>query len=336
VRIFCYGLLTVLLCQGTPGAAAPQPQESGEPTFQVDVSLIPLLVNVKGPHGEPLGDLTREDFTVRDEGVERPIAVFERRTNRPLRVVLMLDASLSTARELQFEQESAKRFLARLLGPGSHRDDRAAVIQFSSFVDLLSGFTNSVKRLHRALGKIRAEGGTSLYDAIVLASEEMFGGRERNVIVVITDGGDTTSVVRFRRALQAAQRADAVIYGIIVTPVRSDAGRNVGGENALKTLAANTGGVTFVQEGVRNLDEAFDEILRSLRTQYLIGYYPPAGALGQGRFRRVEVEVSRPGARVLARRSYFVPQRNAPEPNSEEIHIRPRQGPAAAPDPEAK
>ena len=125
-------------------------------------------------------------------------------------------------------------------------------------------------------------------------------------MVVITDGGDTTSYTPFAEALRSVHDIDAVIYGIIVIPIRSDAGRNTGGENALKTLAANTGGETFVQYADENLDEAFNQILENLRTQYLLGYYPPERDSDTERFRKIEVSVNRDEASVISRNGYYL------------------------------
>ena len=304
-------------------------QSSEDPTFKVEVSLVHVLVTVKDPSGAPIADLERDDFTVLDGGVEREIAVFERRTNRPLSVALMLDTSLSTAKELDFERESAKRFVRNLLGSGSHRRDRVGVFQFSVYVELLTGFTASTKRLDKSLDRIRADSGTSMYDGILLAAGQLRRRPGRKVMIIITDGGDTTSNVPYRKALEEAHAVDAVIYGIIVMPITADAGRNVGGENALKALAAGTGGATFIQHAGGDLDRAFHEILRNLRTQYLIAYYPPEELTSAENFRRTSITVSRPNARVLARNGYFVPAAPKAAPRGK-ISLRPRAGPQDA------
>jgi Ca-activated chloride channel family protein len=174
-----------------------------------------------------------------------------------------------------------------------------------------------------------------MYDAISLAAGQLDGRPGRRVMVIITDGGDTSSRTTFHQALEEAQRIDAVIYGVIVMPIKADAGRNVGGENALKTLAANTGGATYVQFGDVDLNQAFDEILRNLRTQYLIGYYPPEHTSVTERFRPVEIKVSRPEATVLARNGYFVPDRASRRNPKERISIRGRPSPPK-PDPKIK
>ena len=320
------GILAGLRAEGPP-----------ETTFAVDVNLVNLLVTVKDANGGPIAALAVEDFTVVDGGKEQEIVVFEKRTNRPLSVVLMLDTSLSTAKELQFEQESAERFCARLLGIGSHADDRVAVLQFSDFVEILTSFTRSEKRIQKAFRLVKRGGGTSMYDAVFLAARQLKSRQGRRVMVVITDGGDTTSYTPFGEALESAHNIDAVLYGIIVIPIRSDAGRNTGGENALKTLAANTGGATFVQYANENLDDSFHQILDNLRTQYLLGYYPPERDSDTERFRKIQVSVKRPAAQVLSRNGYYLSApAPAQRPSNARISIRrkprPPQGTSTSPE----
>lgn len=322
----------------TDAAEVARPQsetlDAAETTFKVDVRLVNLLVTVKDSQGAPIADLSAEDFTVVDGGERRKIAVFERRTNRPLSVVLMLDTSLSTNKELPFERDAASRFFAKLLGEGSQPGDRVAVLQFSDYVEVLGGFTRSARSASKAMRRIQRGGGTSLYDAVYLASQQLGQREGRRVMVVITDGGDTASYVSFHEALESAHGIDAVIYAVIVIPIRADAGRNTGGENALKTLTANTGGTAFVQFGTQNLDAAFDEILESLRTQYLIGYYPPERQEGRERFRRITVKVRRPGARVLSRNGYYLSA--TPRKTSGKTQIRVRPIPQAREDDDRK
>ncbi len=291
----------MLLVAASLAAQRPEPV-----VFTADVSLVTLPVTVKDGRGAPLGDLNRSDFEIFEDGTAREVAVFERRTNRPLSVVLMLDTSLSTAIELRYEREAASRFLTNLLGPESEPDDRAAVFSFSADVEVLQYFTRDRKALDRALGRVRPESGTSVYDAVRLASSELARRKGRRVIVMITDGGDTTSHWRFADAMRAAHDGEVAIYPLIVLPIQSDAGRNRGGEHALITLAEKTGGETFVQHGTTSLDGAFGEILRSLRTQYLLGFYPILEGVDRKEvFRTIEISVKRDGATVLARSGYY-------------------------------
>lgn len=301
-----------LAALGLVAAVAAPAQETA--TFSVDVRLVNVIATVKDPSGKPVGDLEKKNFRVAAGGAPQEIAVFERHTDRPISVALLFDASLSVAKELKFEQDAAMRFLRSLLGSGANPLDAVAIYRFSSFVDKMQSFTGSLQRLREAVYLIRPESGTSVYDALYLAAEDLNGREGRKVIIIITDGGDTTSSTTYQEALEALHLADAVLYSIIVVPITSDAGRNLGGEHALRTLSGGTGGLWFRQHADKDLDEAFRQILRDLRLQYLIGFYPRGLPPGGGRFHRLEVEVDRPGVRVLARTGFFTPPEGSPTP----------------------
>ena len=275
-----------------------------QPTFKVDVQMVHLLVNVKNPAGELAGSLDRDEFTIYDCGVKQEISVFERYTSRPLLVSLLVDISGSTAKDLRYEVVSITKFLNALFGEGNPKD-LAALYSFNYQVTLNRSFTRRQKALEDDLKLLKAEGGTSLYDAIYLASGDLQGREGRRVIVVVTDGGDTTSNKKYREALEAAQRADALIYPIVVIPITNDAGRNIGGEHALETLASGTGGRIFAPNVGEQLDRAFSEILRDLRAQYMIGYYPRNLPKDAPRFHVVKVELKRKDLRAVTRTGYY-------------------------------
>jgi Ca-activated chloride channel family protein len=273
-------------------------------TFSVDVKLVRLLVTVKDGQGALIGSLEKQDFTVFDSGVKQEVAVFEHHTELPLSVSVLVDTSGSTGRDLEYELESVERFFAALFKEGNPAD-AASLYAFNDDVTLLSSFTRRQQRLRDSLRRLRASSGTSMYDAIFLASRPLEDREGRHVIVIVTDGGDTTSTQEFRGALEAAHLAEAAIYPILVVPIAGDAGRNLGGERALERLAADTGGRVFIPSVGPQLDAAFGEILRDLRTQYLVAYYPrnlpPEGPL----FRPLRVEVSRPDLRATTRAGYY-------------------------------
>jgi Ca-activated chloride channel homolog len=123
--------------------------------------------------------------------------------------------------------------------------------------------------------------------------------------VVVTDGGDTTSNKKYRDALEAAHLADAVVYPVLVVPITNDAGRNIGGEHALDTIAEGTGGRVFTPAVGAELDAAFTQILRDLRTQYLVGYYPRNLPADTARFHTVRVEMDRKDLRASTRSGYY-------------------------------
>ncbi|HXG31758.1 MAG TPA: VWA domain-containing protein [Bryobacteraceae bacterium] len=292
-------------------AAAFLAAASQQPVFRVDVRLVRILATVKDAAGGLVASLNKEDFTVYDNGMPQELAVFERRTELPLSIALLVDTSLSTAKELRYELDSVERFLGAVFSEG-RPEDAVALYSFNYGITLVSGFTRNRARLREGLKRLRPEGGTSLYDAIYLAARDLEMREGRRVMILVTDGGDTTSAKTFHDALEAAHLADAVIYAILVMPITSDAGRNIGGENALEGLAAGTGGRVFRPQLGSALDEAFAQILSELRTQYLLAYYPKNVPPAKDRFHRVEVRVSKPDLRVLARSGYYEESEHGP------------------------
>jgi Ca-activated chloride channel family protein len=272
--------------------------------IRVDVNLVRILATVKNPAGQLVGTLDKGDFTVLDNGAPQQISVFERRTEQPLSVALLIDISGSTAKELKYETDSLSRFLKALFSEGNP-SDAVALFSFNYQVVKQNHFTRNHGSLERSLKSLKAEAGTSLYDAIYLTAQDLENREGRRVMIIVTDGGDTTSSKDFHAALQAAQLADAVIYPVLVVPITNDAGRNIGGENALTTLAAGTGGRVFLPSVGAELDRAFTDIIQDLRTQYLLAYYPRDVPLTKNRFHQLKVRVSRPDLQVSARNGYY-------------------------------
>jgi Ca-activated chloride channel homolog len=289
-------------------ACLSAPARAQDPVIKVNVRLVRMLVSVKDAAGQLIGSLNKGDFTVFDNGVQQNIAVFDRQTEQPLSVAMLVDSSASTGIELRYELDSVSRFLRVLLGEGNP-DDTVALYSFNWQVTLLSSYTRRFARVDQMLKQMKSEGGTSMYDALFLASRELQYRNGRHVMVLVTDGGDTTSSKDFHQALEAAQLADAILYPVLVVPITNDAGRNVGGENALTTLAAGTGGRVFTPSLGAQLDKAFDDILRELRTQYLIGFYPKDVPPSKDRFHILKVTVQNTaanrGLRVSTRSGYY-------------------------------
>jgi Ca-activated chloride channel family protein len=296
-------LLTLTITLGA-AAVAFVVAAAAQSTFKVDVKLVRLLVSVKDARGELIGSLEKPDFAVYDSGVKQEVAVFEHHTALPLSVALLIDTSGSTAIKLRYETTSLDKFLQALLREGNP-GDTAALFAFNDQVTRLNSFTRREQQLMDSLKELRGSAGTSLYDAVHLASRDLNGREGRHVIVAVTDGGDTTSVKKYADAFESAQNADAIIYPILVVPITNDAGRNLGGERALETLASGTGGRVFQPSGPSELDEAFTQILRDLRTQYLVGYYPRNVPADAPRFHLVRVELSRKDLRATTRTGYY-------------------------------
>jgi Ca-activated chloride channel family protein len=275
-----------------------------DPVIRVDVRLVRMLATVKDATGALVGTLDKHDFAILDNDSPQDISIFERRTEQALSIAFLVDCSGSTAKDLKFEIDSVSHFLRTLFKEGNP-EDAVSLYSFNYQVIKQSPYTHSPGQLDRALRSLRGEAGTSLYDAIYLASGELERRQGRKVMVIVTDGGDTTSAKDYRAALDAAQSADSVIYPILVVPIPNDAGRNIGGEHALTSLAKGTGGRVFEPTLGASLDKAFSDILQVLRTQYLLAYYPRNVQLTKDRFHRLEVRVMRPGLQILSRNGYY-------------------------------
>ncbi len=286
-------------------SAAQEDQPST--TFKVNVKLVNVFTTVTDKNGAPIGGLKKDDFKVLEDGVPQKIAVFARESALPLSIVLGMDASLSTRKDLPLEIESARRFARTILRP----IDALSVIQFSEIVKEVVPFTSDLRRIEQGVGRIRTGSATALYDAIYLGSGALEKRQGRKVMVLITDGGDTMSQTSYAEALRAAQISETILYAIIMVPIEASAGRDTGGEHALIQITKDSGGKYYYATSISQLDEAFRQISEELRTQYLLAYYPPKRSFSD--FRRIEVEVDPASAhlppgtevRVFHRTGYY-------------------------------
>ncbi len=266
--------------------------------------MVRLLVNVKDDKGDLVGSLQSNDFTVYDCGVKQEIAHFEAQTDQPLSVSVLIDTSGSTLKDVREEMTSIEKFFKALLGSGNVRD-AAAVYSFNYQVTLLQDFTRRASALNGSIRNLISVGGTSLFDAIVLSARPMTNRDGRHVEVIVTDGGDTTSQYHYRTP--SKRRTWPMRWSIRLwwSPSPTTAGRNVGGENALAQVAKDTGGRTFYPSLGAPLDQAFADILRDLRRQYFLGYYPRDLPQDAPDFHPVRVEMARPDLRPSTRAGYY-------------------------------
>ena len=277
------------------------PAESPDTTFKVDVKLVNVFVTVTDEHGAPIAGLTKEDFTILENDKEQRVAVFGKESALPLSIVLQIDTSLSTRKDLPLELSSARRFAHAILRPV----DGMSVYAFSEVVNEVTPFTSDTKVIDRGIDRIRLGSATALYDALFLGSHALEPRKGRKVMVVITDGGDTVSSVNYHEAVRAAQQAEAIVYSIIIVPIEASAGRDTGGEHALIQLSEDTGGRYFYATSIPQLDDAFQKISDELRTQYLLAYYP-SQRLTDSDFRRIQVGLQKnAGYRVRHRTGYY-------------------------------
>jgi Ca-activated chloride channel homolog len=311
--------ILVLLCLALVASCSGQnpPDQQPTNTFKVNVKLVNVFATVTDQNGAPVVDLKKDDFAVSEDGVPQKIAVFDQQSDAPLSIVLAIDASGSVRQDMKLELQSARKFVSATL----RAKDALSLYEFSETVQELVRFTSDMKRIDRGISAVHVGAATALYDAVYLASNALAKRDGRKVLVLITDGGDTMSAVKYPEAVRAAQEADALVYSIIIVPIASNAGRNTGGEHALIQLSHDTGGKYYFANSPKTLDEAFQQISRELRTQYLLGYYP-SQRLADSDFRKITLAVK------------GTPEEPGPSPDGSEAvetnpaayHVRHRSG----------
>src|SRR5512146_560943 len=228
-RQFSLTMLTLLLLGGLAAAQArsgdvqrptdqqpqdQQPKDQQEPTYRVTVRLVNVFTTVTDSHGAPVAGLAKDDFRILEDGIPQTISVFDRESELPLSIALEVDTSPSTERDFKLEIASAKKFVRSILRPV----DRLSLFQVTENVDQLTQFTANMKTIDRGIDALRVGPGTSIFDAIFLGAEALMDREGRKVMVLITDGGDTTSKADYQSALRRAQQAEAIVYSIIVVP----------------------------------------------------------------------------------------------------------------------
>jgi Ca-activated chloride channel family protein len=283
----------------TPDAAPIERRSPQDiPTITVESRLVPVALNVVDDKGAPVGGLTIDDFEMFEDGKTQRIAVFDRESKTPLSIVLSIDASESVFSDERLERDAAKKFVRSILRP----QDEVDLMDFADNVREVVPFTNRQGDIDSGLGRIERGDATAMYDAIYLASQRLRDTRaddgRRRVIVMITDGENTTHSGSYVSALEQAQRAGAMIYALIIVPIHNDAGRNTGGEHALIQMANDTGGKYYYVEDKQDLAPAFQHVSDDLRTQYTLAYYAPQRGGDRTGFRRIEIRLKDPALRA--------------------------------------
>ncbi len=299
--IFVSGLITRGAAQGQGGAQT-------DPRYNLEVNRVETTFSVTDRRGH-FATLTRDDLQVFDNNREQKILEFSAESELPLRLALLVDTSGSVQERFHFLQNAAIGFLTASIRPGR---DQALLVSFDITPEVISDFDGDLVRLSDKIQALRPGGGTSLYDAIEAAARRMGetarAGRYRFAIVVFSDGEDTQSRLTRQQALEAAQRANAVIFAVSTT----DQTVPSQGDKVLKFLAAETGGAALFPFKFEDMGRSFDTIAKELRHQYNILYRPEQLA-ADGQFHAVEIRLKQPkgGFQVRARKGYYAP-RTAP------------------------
>jgi VWFA-related protein len=310
-------------------AQTPEDDQGPAGTVKVNVNVVGLFFNVKDKHGALIPNLTKNDFDVLEDGKPQTIKYFAAESNLPLTLGILIDSSGSQLRVLDMEKEVGGAFLRQILTD----KDEAYVIDFNVDASLVQDYTRDVHRLQAALNKVKintgfttgpipgagggpvptapgSQKGTVLYDAVYLSAHDMLAKEVgRKAMILLTDGEDEGSQLKIKDAIEAAERADAIVYVLLC----ADRGFYIGmggysGEGEMRKLTEATGGrVINVGNKFDKLKEAFDQIAAELRSQYNLGYTSTNTVL-DGSYRKLEVK-SKQNYKVQCRAGYYATPR---------------------------
>jgi VWFA-related protein len=300
---------------------APRQQPTSGLTGE-SIKTTSVAVNVyaiaEGRQGQLIRNLKKDDFVLSEDATPQKIEYFSQETNAALSLGVAIDTSVSQAHLLGTEQEAAKKFLRSVLQSG----DQAFVMNFDVDVKLLKDFTNEATELARAIDSAEinetgksilqedaagSTGGTHLYDAVYLASNELMKARfGRKVLVLVTDGEDQGSKINLQESIESAEKADVIVYSIVVSDPEfySLMGGTYHGDARVRKLARETGGRAIRVRTIERIGQAFEQIARELRSQYLLGY-SPSNVRHDGSFRRIHVKVRGRNYIVRTRTGYY-------------------------------
>ncbi len=313
--------------QQSPPAQKSDEDQNPSETLKVNVNVVQLFFNVKDKHGALIPNLTKADFDVAEDGKPQTIKYFAAESNLPLTLGMLIDSSGSQRNVIEMEKEVGGAFLRQILTD----KDEAYVISFDITVDLLQDYTRDAHRLQAALNKAKVNvdyssggipgmgggpvpqrgnsPGTLLYDAVYLSAHDMLSKEVgRKAMILLTDGQDEGSRLKIQDAIEAAQKADAIIYVLLCADRGFYGGFGYSGESEMRKLTEQTGGrVINVGNKFDKLKEAFDQIAAELRSQYNIGY-TPTNTKQDGSYRKIEIK-NKQNYKIQARAGYYAGKR---------------------------
>ena len=309
-----------------PSSADQKSEDSQQPTetLKVNVNVVQLFFNVKDKHGALIPNLTKDDFEIFEDSQKQTVKYFTPETNLPLTLGILIDSSGSQLRVLDMEKEVGGAFLKQILTD----KDLAFVLDFNVDASLVQDYTRDVQRLQKALNSVRInsgvtmptlpgagggpvptaqQAGTVLYDAVYLSAHDMLAKEVgRKAMILLTDGEDEGSRLKIKDAIEAAQKADSIVY-VLLCADRGFYGMQGGfysGEGEMRKLTEQTGGrVINVGNKFDKLRDAFDQIAAELRSQYNIGYTPTNTKL-DGSYRKLEIK-NKQSYKIQARAGYY-------------------------------
>jgi VWFA-related protein len=322
-------LAALMILPAVPSRVGAQPPSSSneetDAAIKVDVDVVSLYCTVHNKQNGLVGSLTKNDFDLAEDMKPQTIKYFSRETDIPLTMGLLVDVSGSQQNLIEIERQAASQFFSSVL----KQKDVAFLLSFGADSELLQDITGTPRLLQQGLGRLKLntgysgptsgpvptmnhQRGTVLYDAVYLAAHDMLATESgRKAIILITDGEDEGSKLSMKEAIEAAQKADSIIYGILYVDRRFYGGFSMGysGESVLKQMADETGGRLFTVGGKNSLESIFQQIQEEMRSQYLIGY-TPTNSNKDGSYRKIDLHTHDKDLKVQVRKGYYAMPNN--------------------------
>ena len=299
------GISLLATAQSTTPASAPQYQFlAPATTISREVNEVNLAFTVTDHHGRFISNLLPGDFHLLDNQLTPPrFTFFQQRSDLPLHMAVLIDASSSVKYRFKMEQDSALAFVRKILRPGK---DNALVIAFNDQVTTIQDLTDRATSVSKAIAKVNPDGNTALYDAVIYAAEKLRrtpeSGITRRAIVLVSDGVDTVNRSSLLQAQAAVARAEVMIFSL--TTNMSELEPNAEGDAVLRQLAVSTGGSMLPADDEGRLSSSLRNIEKALRNQYVVGYSPPEFH-ADGTYHKVEVLPVKKGLRANCRKGYY-------------------------------
>ena len=297
-RVVAASLLALgMIASSDGGFTAAATGGSQQSVFRSGTKVVPLYVTVTDAQSSLVPNLTREDFEILDNTVKQELILFDNQT-QPITAVVMLDTSGSMTNSLKLVKNGAEQFVVRMLP-----QDKAQIGAFNDKIQFSGVFTSDRDELVAALRDVDFGYPTRLYDAVDQSLSKLIAIDGRRVVVLLTDGDDTSSKIGQGEVLSRAQQDEVMIYGIGLESVYFDGMRQVrtSPDKVLKKLAEETGGGFYLLRETADLNATFTRIAQELHSQYVLGFSP---TVLDGKVHKLTVNVKRPGMRARARKSY--------------------------------
>lgn len=341
--VWLFGHTFVLAQQSTsnsaPKAASPSPTPpiiEDDEVVKVDTEAVNILFTAQDKNRRLLTDLKQNDVKIFENGVVQEVTAFSRQVDLPLSLAILIDTSISQERTLPEEKRAAISFLEAVIRPAK---DEVSVVSFTGESTLEQGMTNNLTRLRRAVDRVQfvppsgyigagvvtnggrvpgtppisgdnqmIAGSTAIWDAVWVTSAEVLGPapeKTRRAIILLSDGVNTSGSKVLDDAVQAALKAEAIIYSIGIGDNYYDGVD----EGALKKISERTGGRAYFPRDESELRQAFKQIQEEMRSQYLLAY-EPTNTTRDGSYRKVEIQLTNPALqkekiKLTHRQGYF-------------------------------